>query len=438
MRERLLEHPVLKLISVLIAFLVWLAIMNVSNPVITRTISNIPVNVTNASYIESMNLSYALAEGFDTVSVTVEATRSVVEKLSPNNISANVDLTQIVDMESDPVMVPVTVSAPGVNQSNITVTPRNIQIRLEEMESKDFVINAVAGNSTPARGYEVGTLTSYPEKLAIRGPRSMIERIDKVQAEVDVSYLYQDSTLGATLHVYDKNGDELGESRMKYLSFSVDEEDIRVRVTLYKVVADIPIYAETYGEPYPGYQTGEITVTPQTISIAGSDEALEDFRLNGSRILISEESQAVDISGASEDVEIRVNLPDYLPAGIRLADGFSETVVVTVKILEYNTKSLEYETKRIKKQGLKEGLNAVFESAVADIRVKGSDNALRNLTVDQIEAYVDLKGVPLGTSTIPVRIDLPEGFSLAEDVMAEITVTETTVLSQAEDTEGGK
>ena len=437
MRERLLDHPVLKLISVVIAFLVWLAIMNVSNPVITRTITNIPVNVTNASYIESMNQSYALADGFDTVNVTVEATRSTVEKLSANNISANVDLTQIIDMDSNPVMVPVTVSVPGVNQSSVSVNPRNIQIRLEEMESKDFVINAVAGKSSPARGYEVGSLTSIPEKLTIRGPRTMIDRIDKVQAEVDVSYLDQDTTLGATLHVYDKNGDELGESRMNYLTFSVDESGIRVKVTLYKVVTEVPIYAETYGEPAPGYQVGEITVTPQNISIAGSDEALQKFHDEGGAILINSESKAVDISGASSDVEIRVNLPDYLPAGIRLAEGFSDTVVVTVKILEYNTKSLEYETKNIEKQSLKDGLNAVFESSVVDIRVKGSDKALENLTADQIETYVDLKGIPLGTSSVPVRVELPDGFSLAEDVMVDITVTETTVLSQTENAEGG-
>lgn len=432
MKERLLNHPVLKAASVIIAFVVWLAIMNISNPIITRTITNIPVNVTNASYIESMNLSYALAAGFDTIAVSVEANRSLVERLSAANISATVDLTQIVDMDADPVMVPVTVSVPGVSQNAITVLPRNIQLRLEEMQSKDFVINAVAGSSSPARGYEVGSLTSNPEKMTIRGPSSMIERIDKVQAEVDVSYLDSDTSLGATLHVFDKNGDELNESRMSYLTFSVPESSIRVSVKLYKVASEIPIVAQTYGDPSPGYQAGEVTVTPQTISVAGTEEALEEFRLDGNRILITEESAAVDISGASKDVEIRVNLPDYLPSGIRLADGFSETVVVTVKILQFNTKSLEVESRNIEKLNLAEGRNAVFESAVVDIRVRGSDIGLDSITKDDVHASVDLADVKLGTQMVPVKVELPEGFELAEDVLAEITVTENTVLPQSE------
>lgn len=435
MRERLLSHPGLKAAAIIIAFVVWLAIMNVSNPVITRTITNIPVNVTNPSYIESMNLSYALADGFDTISVSVEGNRSLVEKLSASNISANVDLTQIIDMNANPVMVPVTVSVPGVNQNAITVIPRNIQLRLEEMESKDFVLGAVTGNTVPARGYEVGSLATNPEKLTIRGPSSMIQRIDKVQAEVDVSYLDSDAVLGATLHVYDKNGDELTESRMNYLTFSVGEDAVRVYVELYKVISEIPIIAEPYGEPKAGYQVGEVSVTPQTISIAGSDEALAEFKADGNRILIAKETRAVDITGASEDVEIRVNLPDYLPAGIRLASGFSDTVVVTVKILLYNTKSLELDTKHIEKQNIKEGRNAVIENSVVDIRVKGSDQDLEGLTADMISASVDLKDVPLGTSTVPVHVVLPDNFALAEDVLVDITVTENTVLSQNEETE---
>ena len=435
MKNRLLSHPVLRIASLIIAFAVWLIIMNVSNPVITRTVSGVPVNVTNGSYIESMNLSYAIMSGFETVSVTVETNRSVVERLNVSNITANCDLTQIVNMESDPVMVPVTVSVPGVSAAGVTVTPQNIQIRLEEMESRDFVINAVAGSGTPARGFEVGSLTSNPEKLTIRGPKSMIERIDKVQAEVDVSNLRENTTVTGALHVYDRNGDELTESQMKSLTFSVNESAVFVDVTLYRILPDVGISAETYGEPAAGYQIGEVTVTPQTISVAGTDEALDDFREVGRRLFITEESHAVDVSGASSDVEIRVNLPDYLPAGLRIAEGFSDTVVVTVKILEYNTKSLEIETKAIDKQNLPTDMNAVFSSQVLDIRVKGTDSALSALTSDDVIASVDLSGAETGTVMVPVSITLPDGFELAEQVSAEITISETTVITQSEESD---
>ena len=436
MKNRLFQNPGLKVASLLIAFFVWLVIMNVSNPVITRTISNIPVNVSNSSYIESMNLSGAITPGFDTVNVIVEANRSVAERLTPAIVNATVDLTQIIDMESSPVMAPVTVSIPGVSQNAITVIPRNIQLTLEEMESRDFMINPVTGGTTPARGYQVGKMVSNPEKMTIRGPKSLIERIDKVQAEVDVSYLRDDSAIGATIHIYDKNGDELNESRMKYLTFSADESAIRVLVELYSILSDVEIGAETYGTPAQGYQAGEITVTPQTISVAGPADVLSSFLTSGGSLLITEESRAVDISGASDDVEIRVNLPDYLPGGLEIAEGFSDTVVVTVKILEYNTKSVEFETKAIEKKNLQEGYSAVFDSASLDIRVKGEDSALEHLTADSISASVDLSDLEPGTVTVPVDVRLPDEFGIAEPVTADITITKTTVLTQSEDTEG--
>jgi len=71
MKNTVFRNPGLKLVSLFAAYVVWFLIMNISNPVTIRTISNVPVNISNASYIESQNLSYRIADGFDTISVTV-------------------------------------------------------------------------------------------------------------------------------------------------------------------------------------------------------------------------------------------------------------------------------------------------------------------------------------------------------------------------------
>jgi YbbR domain-containing protein len=178
-------------------------------------------------------------------------------------------------------------------------------------------------------------------------------------------------------------------------------------------------------------------VTPETISVAGSDEALSEFKAAGKRIIITSESRAVDISGASGDVEIRVNITDYLPAGIRLASGFSDTVLVSVKILEFNTKSIEIDTKNIEKTNLGDNLNAVFDNPTVDIRVKGSDKALSELSAETISAEVDLSGISAGTFMLPVTVELPAGISLAEEPQAEITITETTVMQQPDSVPAG-
>ena len=411
-RNHVFTHPVLGVVSLVIAFFVWLIVMNVSDPVRTKTFASIPVSVSNASYVESKGLSYKIADGFQNISVTVKSNTSIIERLSTSSIVANADLTQIIDFNSDPVMVPVTVQIPGVSTDSITANPRNIEISLEDMVSQDFVINTTAGDTSPANGYEIGSISATPEKLTLRGPKSLIERIDKVVAQVDVTGLKTDATLGTTIRVFDKNGDVLSDSRMNYLTPNIGFDDIRVRVTLDEVLSDVPIVAQSYGTPAEGYTVGDISVTPSTIQLVGSEDALDAFRADGGKIVIDSDSKAVDISGASSDQDINVKITDYLPADLRLAADLTDKVVVNVKILEQNTKSFEIETKNIRQDNLPDSLNAVFKESQLDVRVKGSDEKLARLSTDDISASVDLSG----QVTADLTISATEGDSKADSV----------------------
>ncbi len=425
--NRLLANPGLRIASLIIAFAIWLVIMNVSDPVKTKTFSGISVNVTNASYLEGQGLSYKLGNGAQTVSITVNANRSMLERLTPSSITVNADLTQIIDFTTDPVMVPVTVQVPGVSQDSITTNPRNIEITLEDLISQEFVINTSSGDTTPARGYEIGTTSASPEKLTLRGPKSMIEKIDKVVASVDVSGLREDTVLGAAVRIYDKNGDILDDSQMKYLTPATAYDDIQISVRLYRVLTDVPITAETYGSPGTGYTVGEVSVTPSTISLVGDEDALAVFRSQGGRILIDEASKAVDISGAVEDQDINVKITDYIPADMRLAADLNDKVVVSVKILEQNSESFNIETRDIRQDHLPDNMNAVFKESTLDIRIKATDEMLDSLSISDIHASVDFTGVSAGDVTLPVTVELPDGYTLASDVLADITVAEQEV-----------
>ena len=247
MKRSLLSHPGLKIASILLAIGIWLIIVNVNDPILTKTIRDVPVTVINQSYIESLGKSYRIAPGYSSVSVTVQANRSVVEALKPQNISVIADLTQIIDMDSSPVMVPLRVSATGISQDNIMAVPRNIIIELEDMKSSEFVITPSTGKTSPATGYQIGELTTSPETITVKGPESMIEKIDRVTAVVDVTGLDEDARLIPTFHVIDKNGEEFDETDMSYLSFNRTPASISVYAKLYRVVSDVKIVGVPHG-----------------------------------------------------------------------------------------------------------------------------------------------------------------------------------------------
>ena len=56
--------------------------------------------------------------------------------LQVTDISAVADLQQAVSLDTNPVMVPITVtcSVPGVSPSDIKVTPQNLSVNLDEKE----------------------------------------------------------------------------------------------------------------------------------------------------------------------------------------------------------------------------------------------------------------------------------------------------------------
>ncbi|MDO4615276.1 MAG: CdaR family protein, partial [Lachnospiraceae bacterium] len=347
MRKQLFSHPGLKIAALVIAFVIWLVIMNVNDPVTRKTIHDIPITVTNTSYVEERGYSYRIADGFTSINVSVRSNRSAIESLSASSITATADLTQIIgdfthqlDEENSQIMVPVTVTVPGISQDNYTASPRNIEIVLEEIQSKDFVISATTNGTSPAKGYEVGDMQVDPETITIRGAGSLIDKIDRVVAAVDVTEMKADAELSPVIQIYDKNGDILSDEEMSYLTIGTTDEEIGVEVTIYSVMDGIGLEAEAYGTPKAGYQLGTITLTPSDLSVVGSGEALAELESDGSVIRIPADSQVIDLTNADRDFEVKIDITDFLPEGIDLADGLSSTVVASVQILPYNSKAL--------------------------------------------------------------------------------------------------
>ncbi len=426
--SRIFANPGLKIASLIIAFAIWLVIMNTSNPEVTHTYTGINVNVTNASYVESRQQMYAMIDRIRTISVTVHTNRKIIERLSPSGITATADLTQIEDFTS-PVYVPVTVTVPGVSADDVTINPRMIEITLEDIETKEFVVNPTTAGTTPSKGYEVGKLTASPDRIKIKGPKSIVEKIDQVNAEAMVTGISKDQTLTANLAIYDKNGDKLSDSQENSLTIGDGSTSVKVKVTLFTVVSDVPIAAETYGAPAAGFQIGEVSTTPANLKLVGDPDIMEKFRSEGGTITIPSASGAVDILGADEDRDISIDITEYLPPDISLAADMSETVVVSVKILPYNSKSIEIDTKGILKKNLPKNYTAVFNDSKLDIRVTADDAALEELSAEDIGASVDLRDVEPGETEVPVDVILPEGCSLVEQVTAGMSVSRVTVKS---------
>ena len=418
-KRKITDNIPLKIMSVAIAVVLWLIVVNIDNPTGTNYYTLNDVELINKEYVESSDTIGKMCmpeQNQDSIKVAITATKKIRDKIKVTDISAVADLQQAVSLDTNPVMVPITVtcSVPGVSPSDIKVTPQNLSVNLDEKETQEFVVNVSRGDTKPGKDYEVGSLTASPEKVRITGPKTLINKIDKVNASIELDGNTEDFTQDVNLTIIDKNQEVLTDSEMNSLRI---ENNAKVTVTakLWKIRQGVQISADYVGTPAEGYQVGAVRTVPDTISVAGSEDS-------------------IDISGESEDVEKKISLTNLLPDNVKLTSDSSEDVWVTVSILPAGSREFEFPTKNIEVKNKPKDLQVTFETAQIEVRIKSDNKDLDDLNNDKdIKASIDLDGKKEGSYEVPVEIVLPDGYETVEDVTTEVVISSGTAVDDSKE-----
>ena len=433
-KRKITDNLSLKIMSVAIAIVVWLIVVNIDNPVGTNYYTITDVELINKEYVESSDTIGKMCmpeENQDSVRVAITASKKIRDRIRLSDITAVADLQQAVSLDTDPVMVPITVtcSASGVLPSDIKVTPQNLTVNLDEKETQEFVVNVSKGDTKPGKDYEVGSLTASPEKIRITGPKTLVTKIDKVNAAIALDGNTEDYTQEVNLTIYDKNQEALSESEMNSLRI---ENNAKVVVTakLWKIRTGVKIAAGYVGTPAGGYQVGSVKTVPDTISVAGNTEDLESLSENDNMITIP--ADRIDISGESKDVERKISLKNLLPDNVKLTSDSSEDVWVTVSILPVGSQEFNLPTKNIEVKNKPDNLQVTFETAQIALRIRSESEDLADLNIDEdVKAEIDLKDKEVGNYKVPVKLSLPDGYEMVEDVYTEVVISPASVSDES-------
>ena len=423
MKKLLKNNLALKIISVLVAMLIWYVVVEVSDPIRPQTY-DIPVNITHANYIETGKKTYRIDDQYKTIKVTIRDNRTALSKIKEADIVAEADLTQIVDMNTSPVYVPVTVSCPGIKAENISLSRTTIPIIIEDIEQQTFNIDVDTGDTVPGQDYEVGKITLNPKTVTITGPKSIIRKIDRVKAEVSVDGMTQDGEKTANLVIYDKNGEPVT-SDMGYLRFDIGSTPVQASVDLWKK-AKVKINIELEGSPARGYQVGEIITSPSEITVVGTDEALAELEQNGNQLTIPVSKDVVDIKNQKSDVRGTLELNNVFEKDGTIRPSESTTaIVINVTILPNGSKEFDLDVEAIKTNGLGENMSLSYDQPTLPIRIKASDDLLEAFVpASMIDASIDLTGKGEGDYPVDVAIKLPEGYELVDSLKTTVHLKE--------------
>lgn len=422
-KYKIFDNFGLKILAVFISILLWLAVINISDPVINSSYADIPVVVTNTESVTTEGKVYELTSE-STVSISVSAKRSVQDYLSEDNFKAVVDLEDY-DEETGTVPIRIECNKYSGQIDSMKSKTEFASVKIEEMLRKQFVITPVV-TGEPEEGFVVGTVGTAENIVRISGAQSVVSEIKKVTAEVSVTGLSSDVNTSVDLKLYDKNDKLIADSN---LMKNISTVAMSVQILATK---ELPLRFAASGVPKEGYGiSGDLEVDKERILIAGKPSALTYL----SSIDIT--SAAVKVDGADADLTVEIDLTRYLPDGIVLAN-VEEDHIVTVKVPidEILKEDFEINTSSIKMNQLPETLKAeiIDSDDIITVRVEGFAKQIRQMQTKDVKLSVDwgaymasndIQQLEEGRYRVPLTVEVPDGITKpAGEITVLVELTE--------------
>lgn len=402
MKKKLTSNLWLKIVSVVVAFLFWLVIINITDPTTSKTFYDIPVQILNENVITSANQVYEIEDG-DTVHVTVKGKRSFVETLTENDFTATADLSELSKVNAVSIDVRLNKESP----SSVDVDWNNavLKVNLEKRVTKKFKVE-VAYEGDLSENYVLGEMVAKPNIVEVSCGESKFKKIDHVGVVVSLNGESEDFESEYSPILYDANGDALDDTNV---TFSNDAIRVSTEVLETK---EIPVYVTTTGRPAEGYRLVQTDYKPESVRVSGTKEALSK------EVSIK---IPIHIDGEKKDIEKEIMLTDYLPAGLTLV-GDTETVSVRCDIEKDGQRVLSLTSADIAVRNLPQNYTMNFEpeSEKYSVELLGEDAVLADVNIADLGAYVDLTGLTDGSHTLELKFSLPMGIRVKNKIKVKV------------------
>ena len=316
----LTDNLFLKILSVLIAILIWLVVMNINDAEKTKSFP-VPVELVNTEVITNNGKVFRVLEGSEFVTVKVRARKSIIDELDRTDFILTADMQK--DLKYDR-MVGITVECKNKSiniDENVSLSRSNVEVSIEDSATEQFQVH-VRHTGEPNNGLVVGSMVPEQTIIKITGPVSLVEKIKIVEAMVDITGIPGMTVKTCELKLYDAAGGIIDNTYLKYVGKN-DGIDVTVSMLNTKTV---PLKFNYTGNPAENYAVKKVSYKPETVEIAGSAEVL-------SRIFRWEiPAEAVDVSGIDEELQLVVDLAQYLPSGVILKNGEESSALVIVEV----------------------------------------------------------------------------------------------------------
>lgn len=244
LKQMLTNNWALKLLSFAFAAIVWIAVINVTDPTIIDTITNVPIQIVNEEAITGNNQIYTV-ESRKYVNVTVSGRRSLVRDLTAASFEAEASLGEMSLTNSVPVVV--SFKNKGL-EGKVTISNQSvaqISVHVENIETKTYDVESNIVGQLP-KNYELEDVSLSRNKIDITAPESVHATIARLTVNVDISDVTADFSNRYRINVLGSNGEALNTDDM-----TLSNKNAKASVKIWKLIT-VPIVVETKGSPAQG------------------------------------------------------------------------------------------------------------------------------------------------------------------------------------------
>jgi YbbR domain-containing protein len=390
--EKITNNLWWKLLSIILAFLIWLIVVNYEDPMTTRIITDISVEKINEEAITSEMKAIEYREG-ESISVRVRGKRSVVDRMTNRDVYAYADLekksiTGAIDIQIE-VADGVTVldkmpSVMMVDLENIITVQKEIQYYMEGEPNENYVyLDPVIS----------------PNNIEIQGPESKIGLIKSVLVPVNIEGVTRDVTLYSTPQVIDDNNNII-----RGLDKNITQVQIQVPIDKVKSIDILTNIGDLAAE---GFEIVGLSLSQEQLRVRG-DEADVDAINN---VTISD----IDVSDLTMTTTVSVDLVDLLPSGVFIHNDI-QTVELVLQVEPIVEKTIEINSGDITLRSLPENMqfNYIDETSY-EVTFRGLQTQLDEVTIDRISPNINVDNLTEGIHDVELNFFVPSNVELVSE-----------------------
>jgi YbbR domain-containing protein len=403
MLKTVIGHAGNLLLAIVLAVLVWLVAERQINPLEERTFPNrIPATLQN---VPLGMITYD--EGPRSASITLSAPKSVWDNLTPDRVAAYVDLG---GQQPGTLELPIHVKVDDRSIQVVKVNPANVRLKLEPLVETPLPISVnVAGD--PALGFAQRPLVSNPATATVRGPASYVRQVAVVAGQLSI----QDarSTVTQTINLAARSRE--GQS-VPYVTVIPSNTQIVIPLQPLGGFRDLSVKIDLRDTVAPGYLMTNVSVEPQVVTVFGSSAALQ-------AVPGYIATEPISVTEATEDIDRRARL--LLPPGVSYLGEPTVQVKVTIRAVESSATVLT----PVLPQGLTPELSVAFSPETIDVLLRGPLTSLSTLQSEDVQTFVNLFGLEVGTYAITPTVVVPSGINVVSVLPSTVQATISEIIT---------